>query len=164
MLLAARFDDGTVAAQAFLLEPASPRPRRRSFVRVSWPVLRWEGGMSGHSRPLGFEEARSRRSVWHPVQIMDRPYIGHIRISDRMAEKIVSKHEVTPEDVRDACQSPNRYRRAAWHVHPEHGRRLIVFGQTRDGRLIKVILQPVDVQDGTWRLRTALVATRGGSA
>ncbi|HEY9371007.1 hypothetical protein [Streptomyces sp.] len=76
-----------------------------------------------------------------------------------MAEKIVAKHGVSPEEVRDACQSPNRYRQAVWDDHPEHGLRLYVLGETRTGRPIKVILQPVDELDGTWRLRTALAAT-----
>lgn len=95
---------------------------------------------------------------------MRRPYIGYIEISDKMQEKLITRRGLTCEDVRDACQAPNRYRRAGWHVHPEYGRRLIVFGETRQGRLLKVILQPVDGRDGTWRLRTALVATRGEGA
>ncbi len=92
---------------------------------------------------------------------MKRPYIGYVHISDKMAEKLITRRGLTSEDVRDACQAPNRYRRAAWHVHPEYGRRLIVFGSNRDGKLIKVILQPVDQHDGTWRLRTAVIASRG---
>jgi hypothetical protein len=92
---------------------------------------------------------------------MQRVYIAEIVISDAMAEKIQSKHGVAPDEVREACQAPNRYRRAAWHTHPEYGRRLIVFGSTRAGRIIKVILQPVDLTDGVWRLRTALAASKG---
>jgi hypothetical protein len=95
---------------------------------------------------------------------MKRPYIGHVEISDKMAEKLLTRRGLTRDDVRDACQAPNRYRRATWHVHPEYGRRLIVFGFTASGVLIKVILQPVDSRDGTWRLRTAVVATRGEGA
>lgn len=91
---------------------------------------------------------------------MKRPYIGCVQISSKMAAKLIEKHGLTTEDVLDACQAPNRYRRAAWHVHALYGRRLIVFGERRDGALLKVILQPVDQEDGTWRLRTALVATR----
>jgi hypothetical protein len=91
---------------------------------------------------------------------MERPYIGHVEISGKMAEKLITRRGLTRDDVRDACQAPSRYRRAAWHVHPECGRRLIVFGSTSSGTLIKVILQPVDQRDGTWRLRTAVVATR----
>lgn len=96
---------------------------------------------------------------WDAGATMTRPYIGYIEISDAMAEKITSKHQITPEEVRDACQSPNRYRCATWNIHPEYGRRLYVLGETRTGRQIKVILQPVDGRDGTWRLRTALAAT-----
>jgi hypothetical protein len=95
---------------------------------------------------------------------MKRPYIGYVEISYKMQEKLITRRGLTCDDIRDACQAPNHYRRAAWHEHPEHGRRLIVFGQIRDGRLLKVILQPVDERDGTWRLRTALVATRGEGA
>jgi len=95
---------------------------------------------------------------------MTRPYIGYIEISERMREKLITRRGLTADDVRDACQAPNRYRRAAWHSHPEYGMRLIVFGLTRQEQLIKVILQPVDESDGTWRLRTALVATRGEGA
>jgi hypothetical protein len=95
---------------------------------------------------------------------MERPYIGYVEISDKMTAKLIEKHGLTAEDVRDACQAPNRYRRAAWHVHALYGRRLIVFGERRDGVLLKVILQPVDRKDGTWRLRTALVAIRGKGA
>jgi hypothetical protein len=75
---------------------------------------------------------------------MDRPYIGYIEISDKMAEKLITRRGLTREDIRDACQAPHRYRRAAWHTHPEYGRRLIVFGSTGGGKLIKVILQPID--------------------
>ncbi len=95
---------------------------------------------------------------------MKRPYIGYIEISAKMQEKLITRRGLTCEDVRDACQAPNRYRRAAWHVHRDYGRRLIVFGHTHDGKLLKVMLQPVDAREGTWRLRTALVATRGEGA
>lgn len=83
-------------------------------------------------------------------------YIGYVEISPAMASKIQSKHGVTPHEVRDACAGHLMTR---WHVHEEYGRRLLVVGRTDGGRLLKVILQPVDESDGTWRLRTVLVAT-----
>lgn len=86
---------------------------------------------------------------------MARFYIGYIEISAAMAEKLQSKHGITPDEVREAC---HRYIQAGWHHHEVHGERLLVIGETRAGRKLKVILQPVDVTDGTWRLRTALVA------
>jgi hypothetical protein len=82
-------------------------------------------------------------------------YIGWVEISPAMAEKLQSKHGVTPDDVRDACSLPIRPR---WNNHPKHGYRLLLTGRTRHGTLLKVILQPVDVRDGTWRLRTAFPA------
>lgn len=76
-----------------------------------------------------------------------------------MAQKIQSKHGVTPDEVREACAAPIR---TGWHEHPVHGRRLLLIGLTESGRTLKVILQPVDETDGTWSLRTALVS-RGGN-
>jgi hypothetical protein len=87
---------------------------------------------------------------------MSRFYIGHVEISAAMGQKITSKHGVTPDEVREACQTPGRYLRASWHDDPRHGRRLLVIGRTNAGRVLKIVLQPVDVADGTWRLRTAL--------
>jgi hypothetical protein len=78
-----------------------------------------------------------------------------------MATKIQSKHGITPDEVREACHRP---RQARWHDHPEHGRRLLVLGRTAGGRKLKIILQPVDPDDGHWRLRTALVARRDNDA
>ena len=84
-------------------------------------------------------------------------YIGWISISPAVAEKIQTKHGITPDEVREACSG---HTVAKWEVHPEHGRRLLVIGTTGGGRTLKVVLQPIDPRDGTWRLRTALVATR----
>jgi hypothetical protein len=91
---------------------------------------------------------------------MDRLYIGYVEISPAMEQKLMKKHGVTAEEVRDACQAPNRYRDARWHRHPVYGGRLLVRGSTREGRKLKIVLQPIDLVDGTWRLRTAYVATR----
>jgi len=91
---------------------------------------------------------------------MGRPYIGYVDISPEMEQKLRAKHAVSSEEVRDACQAPNRYRRAWWHDDENYGRRLLVLGQTRTGRSLKIILQPLDEADGTWRLRTAFAATR----
>jgi hypothetical protein len=85
-----------------------------------------------------------------------RVYVGFVEISPAMATKIQSKHGITPAEVREACSSPVT---SGWHVHPTYGRRLLLTGRTAGGRLLKVVLQPVDISDGTWRLRTALVAT-----
>jgi len=85
-----------------------------------------------------------------------RPYVGHVDISAAMAEKLQSKHGVTPDEVREVVRSHGA--RFRWHTDPERGLRLLVIGTTAGGRTLKVILQPVDVPDGTFRLRTAFAA------
>jgi len=44
---------------------------------------------------------------------------------------------------------------------PVHGRRLLVVARDGQGRLLRVVLQPIDAADGTWRLRTVLVGGEG---
>lgn len=80
-------------------------------------------------------------------------YIGHVEISASMAEKIQAKHNVTPDEVREVCHGRPGKR---WDADPVHGERLLVLGTTSTGRRLRIILQPVDVTDGTWRLRTAI--------
>ena len=82
-------------------------------------------------------------------------YIGLIMISPATEVKIQSKHGITPDEVREACSAPIA---SGWHTDQVKGRRLLLTGRTAGGRLLKVVLQPVDVRDGTWSLRTALVA------
>lgn len=87
--------------------------------------------------------------------------IRDVEISARMVAKLGSKHGVAAHEVYEACEAPER---AGWHDHPEYGRRLLVEGRTYQGRLLKVVLQPVDASEGKWRLRTALASKRGGGA
>ncbi len=82
------------------------------------------------------------------------------RYSAKCGNKIRTRRGVTGDLVRAACQWPAQVLRAVWHNHPEHGRRLIVATRDEQGRLLKVILQPVDIPDGTWRLRTVIVGTQ----
>jgi hypothetical protein len=84
-------------------------------------------------------------------------YVAEIQISPAMAQKIQSKHGVTPDEVRELYTKtvPGQ-----WIHDPERGRRLLVIFRTSAGRTLKIVLQPVDVAGGTWRLRTAIVARR----
>ncbi|MDH3046130.1 hypothetical protein, partial [Gordonia alkanivorans] len=80
-------------------------------------------------------------------------WIGEIRASDGVARKLRTKHNLSVEEVRAACV-PNQYDRAGWEVDEVHGERLLV--ETHDAvGWIRVILQPIDVEDGIWQLRTA---------
>jgi hypothetical protein len=72
----------------------------------------------------------------------------------QVADKLVTKHQVTPEEVRQAVLF-TAYRTARWHNHPVYGRRLEVHGYTDDQVPILAILTPVDEVDGIWECRTA---------
>jgi hypothetical protein len=62
---------------------------------------------------------------------------------------------VTGDQVREACV-PESYDAARWSVDPVHGERLLVRARTREGLRLRIVLQPVDVAEGIWRLRTVL--------
>ena len=82
-------------------------------------------------------------------------YVSEILIDDVIERKIRSRRQVTGYDVRQACLF-GTYERAFWHTHPDHGTRLIVECSTLGGVRLTVILQAVDADEGTWRLRTVL--------
>jgi hypothetical protein len=88
-------------------------------------------------------------------------WIGYIEVPPSVETKIRTRRGVTGDQVRAACQWPATPLRAIWHDHPEHGRRLIVLVRDEQQRLLKVVLQSVDIPDGTWRLRTVVVASQG---
>jgi len=66
--------------------------------------------------------------------------------------KISGKHHLSLDDVWFACLHP---RAAAWDDDAERGRRLLVRGVTQGGRVIRVILYPVEDIPRTWALATA---------
>lgn len=76
-------------------------------------------------------------------------------ISPAVAQKIQAKHGVTPDEVRELY---GRTVPGAWDDDPMRGRRLYVVFRTSTGRRLKIVLQPVDVSGGTWRLRTAIAS------
>lgn len=88
---------------------------------------------------------------------MPRIYIGEVIVPPSIDAKIRPRG-ITGEQVKAACQAPAVPERAAWAFHPNHGRRLVVYARVDGNRLLKIVLQPVDVLDGTYRLRTAVVA------
>lgn len=92
---------------------------------------------------------------------MARVWIGFVEVSPNVETKIRTRRGVTGDQVRAACQWPAVPLQTVWHEHPEHGRRLLVVARDEQGRLLRIILQPVDPADGTWRLRTVLVGEKG---
>jgi len=84
-------------------------------------------------------------------------YIAVVTIGPATATKIRNKQNVTPADVREAvilCAVA----RSGWDHHLERGWRLLVTGTVGSGRLLNVVLYPVDQDDGRWRLGTAMWA------
>jgi hypothetical protein len=81
-------------------------------------------------------------------------YIGEIQISQAVAVKIQLKHGISPEEVRELL---TKVVPGSWVYDPARGRRLYVVFRSSAGRTLKIVLQPVDVAGGTWRLRTAIV-------
>lgn len=87
--------------------------------------------------------------------------IYDVEITDGINAKINGKKPgVTADEVWDVCYSPRNHN-ARWHNDPAHGGwRLLVNGRTPGGRLLRIILHPVDVELGKWRLKTAIAEER----
>jgi hypothetical protein len=83
-----------------------------------------------------------------------RPAVYELRWDEEILEKLWRKHRVLAREVADvALRDPEANFR--WHEDRWHGRRLLVRGRTRGGRRLLVILDPLDLEDGIWRCRTA---------
>jgi hypothetical protein len=90
-------------------------------------------------------------------------YIGFIEVPPTIERKLRERRGLTGREVRDAFEWPSRPAKAYWHYNPDHGRRVIAIASSTKGTL-KAILQPVDPVQGTWRLRTCVIAGRGDRA
>jgi hypothetical protein len=76
--------------------------------------------------------------------------------SDHVVPKINGLHQVSFDDVLDVCESPDH---AVLNDDADRGLRLLVRGRLR-GRTVRVILYPIDIDRGTWRLRPPEVVVR----
>lgn len=81
-------------------------------------------------------------------------YVGEVLIDPGVSAKIRTKHNLTDDEVQAACRAVVT---AAFDIDPKRGRRLLLTGRGF-GRILKVVLYPVDERDGTWRLATAFAA------
>lgn len=77
-----------------------------------------------------------------------------VEISDLVEGKINGKHHVTADDV---CEAIGNHWQLGWlpPEPPERERRLLVRGPTDQGRILNIVLYPVDEALGEWRLATA---------
>jgi hypothetical protein len=94
---------------------------------------------------------------------MSSVWIAHIEVPESVDGKLRTRRGVTGLQVRAACEWPAKPVQAAWHDHPEYGRRLVVYAWDEQNRLLKVVLQPVAAAEGLWRLRTAILSRRTGA-
>ena len=94
---------------------------------------------------------------------MAQVWIGRVIVPPSVEVKLRMRRGITGDEVRAACEWPAQPLRAGHHDDPEHGRRLIVYARDEQNRVLKVVLQPVDPEDGTWRLRTAVVSRTVGA-
>ncbi len=83
-----------------------------------------------------------------------RPYVAEIRSSEQTLRKLRSKHDVSFTEVREAVLL-DAFDSHRWNLDPKRGPRVYLWGTTADGRGLKVVLYPVDEEDGTWALGTA---------
>jgi hypothetical protein len=80
-------------------------------------------------------------------------WIGEIRFSQAVEDKLLMKHDLTPAQVK-AAVACGAHEWARWHNDPVYGRRLILGGSDADGSMV-VYLRPLDRQDGLWECLTA---------
>lgn len=81
-------------------------------------------------------------------------WIGEIVITPEVEAKINAKHDVTADEVREAAAFGAAWE-ARWHSHPVYGDRLLVKGDTYQGRPLLVTLKELDETDGRWEYKTA---------
>ncbi len=93
----------------------------------------------------------TRRTVMRIMGI----HIKNVEVPHAVLVKINNKHGVTEDEVMDVCYAVRP--QARWDLDADRGLRLFVRGRTENGRLIRVILWPVDVGAGQFRLVTAIV-------
>ena len=89
---------------------------------------------------------------------MARIDIHHLVWPDEVIDKVASKHGLTVAEVEQAVlEDPHRQARWTNEKQQEHGMRLKVIGQSWGShRIIVAFLDPVDADEGVWRVRTAM--------
>ena len=82
-------------------------------------------------------------------------WVAELKVSAATAEKIVTKHHLTEDEVRDAVVC-RRGLRVRWNDHPERGTRAIVETYIRGDRVLVVLYpRPRDAFGDVWELASA---------
>jgi hypothetical protein len=81
--------------------------------------------------------------------------VENLYFSQHVLNKLWDKHDLSQEEVEDALYENNID--ARWERHKLHGLRAVVHTQLVDGRMLKVLLKPIDPDNGTWSVITAYI-------
>lgn len=83
------------------------------------------------------------------------PWVAVLNISPRTAQKIIERHHIHPDEVRDAVVCVENLD-GVWHDEPGRGRRFVAETRIR-GRPVLVVLYPMtdDRAEDTWNLGSA---------
>lgn len=79
--------------------------------------------------------------------------IRYLFISETIENKLWNKHGLTHEEVYDLIisQQPE----LLWQKHPRHGSRYLGVIKNLEGEDVRIILRPIDKENGIWKLITA---------
>jgi hypothetical protein len=81
-------------------------------------------------------------------------WVATLFISARTAEKLAQKHDLSPQEVRDAVVCVERLP-FAWDDDPDRGRRAIVDTTIRERRVLVVLYPAADPFGDAWHLGSA---------
>jgi hypothetical protein len=81
-------------------------------------------------------------------------WVATLRISERVAEKIIEKHGITPEQVREAVVRVEGLE-GSWDYDPKRGLRAIIQVVLGEGNALVVLYPADDLGVNVWRLGSA---------
>jgi hypothetical protein len=81
-------------------------------------------------------------------------WVATLRISERVAEKIVEKHGITPQQVRDVVVEVEGLE-GSWDYDPERGLRAIIQVALGEHDVLVVLYPADDLGVNVWRLGSA---------
>jgi hypothetical protein len=82
-------------------------------------------------------------------------WIAQVEFDPEIASKVQTKHNISPDEVREAICF-GKHRRAFWDEHPDYGRRLIVIGDNYMGESIAAYPKPNQSSGRHLGCRTAM--------
>jgi hypothetical protein len=88
------------------------------------------------------------------LRLVPSLWVAELHISDRTAEKLRAKHQLEPDDVRNAIVGV-RGLRFTWNTHPERGTRAIIETWISGDRVLVVLYPRPSEMGDAWNLGSA---------